>query len=250
MKKITLIACAALVAGLLVSCNNGAKDYNDVTTSATEYEYLVSGTIEVVADSTYKQVDKDNKQTDGRSSNITQTFTFESTPAFVRIATDEQDDTNYEGYQLAIPNGFTGYYERKANSATYWDYANSKEKDYTAAELKSNWEIEKTEDPIDLSRYDRLAMDNYWVYLYKIDGALKVAENGALFDATVDEDAIANGEDFTVTYTIVTGDTSNSETYTEYDADGKAVTTAGSSTNTVTSTSKTTKTYTLKFAAK
>ena len=46
MKKITLIACAALVAGLLVSCSNdaGAKDYNSVRYTTNVNNYLVSGT--------------------------------------------------------------------------------------------------------------------------------------------------------------------------------------------------------------
>lgn len=247
MKKITLIACAALVAGLLVSCNNGAKDYNDVTKTFTEYEYLVTGTIEVVTDHTEKTFDKDNKQTAGSSYNVTSTYTFESTPGMVNFGSNEANDGNYEGYQLRV-NGFTGYYERKGNSGTYWD--GTKEKDYTAAELKSNYEVEKTTDPINLSNYNYLNMDSYWEFLYKIDGEFKVQSNGALFDATVDEDAIEAGEDFTVSYTIVEDDSSSSSTYTDYDADGKPVTTAASSTRTNTSTNKVTKTYTLKFSAK
>ena len=247
MKKITLIACAALVAGLLVSCNNGAKDYNEVTTTSTEYEYLVTGTIEVETDHTEKTFDKDNKQTNGSSYNYTETYTIESTPGFVNFGTNEAWSGNYDGYNLKAV-GLTGYYEKKGNSGTYWD--GTKEKDYTAAELKSRYEVEKTDDPINLNGYPAYFDSEFYVYLYKIDGEYKVASNGALFDATVDEDAIEAGEDFTVSYTIVNDDSSNSSTYTDYDADGKPVTTAASNTRTNTSTNKVTRTYTLKFSAK
>ena len=248
MKKITLIACAAVLAGLLVSCNNGTKDYNDVTKSTTEYEYLVTGTVEIVTDHTEKTFDKDNKQTNGSSYNYTKTYTIESTPGFVNFGSNEAWSGNYDGYNLKAV-GLTGYYEQKGNSGTYWD--GTKEKDYTAAELKSRYEVEKTDDPINLNSYPaNFGSSELYVYLYKIDGEFKVETNAATFDATVDEDAISAGESFTVSYTIVDDDSSYSNTYTDYDADGKPVTTAASGTYSTSTTNKVTKTYTLKFSAK
>jgi len=231
MKKITLIACAAVLAGLLVSCNNGAKDYNEVTSTSTKNSYLVKGTITTVTEHAEAEFNDKDKQTDGESYKTTETETIVSAPAFVVFGEDKQFDSNYDNYGIHFADS-VGYYEKVVNAGTYWDDTTEKEKEYTSAQLDSQ-KVEKAATP----DYD---IDAQWVSVNDIDGTLYFAYGDKFVEATADADKIAAGEDFTLSVTVV--DTDKSSNNTSYDKDGKQ-------TRRETSSDKITKTYDLTFTA-
>ena len=229
MKKITLIACAAVLAGLLVSCNNGAKDYNNVTYTDTQYNYLVKGTRTVVTETASKRYDADDKQDNGSSLKKTETYTIVSTPAYVHINESEQADYNFDSYYINVSNS-TGYYESVANSGTEWD--GTKEVDLTATQLDT-YKVEKAATP-------GTNVTGLWEDIYKIDGKIYLPHNDKYFEVTVDEDKLAAGEDFTLSVSVVTTDTTSNDT--EFDSDGKQK-------RRTTSSNKITETYDLTFTA-
>ncbi len=229
MKKITLIACAAVLAGLLVSCNNGAKDYNDVTSTNAQYSYLVKGTKTIVTETASKRYDADDKQDRGSSFKKTETYTIVSTPAYVRTSESEQYDYNYDYYYISTSDS-VGYYERVANSGTEWN--GTKEVDLTATQLDS-YKVEKAATPDE-------DIDGEWFTLYKIDGKFYLQSNDKYFEVTIDEDKFTTGADFTLSVSRVTTDTSSNNT--EFDSDGKQA-------RRTTSSNKVTETYDLTFTA-
>ena len=87
MKKITLIACATLIAGLFVSCNNdaGVKDYNNVTKTSFYNSYVVKGTVATTSEISTKTYNDKNELINASSSSITDTKRIVSTPAYVRM---------------------------------------------------------------------------------------------------------------------------------------------------------------------
>lgn len=231
MKKITLIACAALVAGLLVSCNNGAKDYNDVTSTSTKNSYLVKGTITTVTETASSKYDDKDKQFDGESYKMTKIETIVSAPAYVTFGENEQFDSNYDNYAIRFDDT-VGYNEVVVNAGTYWDDTTEKEKEYTSAQLDSQ-KVEKAATP----DHD---IDSEWISVNDIDGKLYYQYGDKLFEVTTDLDKITAGEDFTYSLTVVTNDSSSENTY--FDKDGKK-------TRSEKSSEKITKTYDLTFTA-
>lgn len=214
MKKITLIACAALVAGFLMSCSSeaGVKDYNNVTTTSTYNSYVVKGTIATTVETSSKRFDDENKQTNGSSSSITTTQRFVSTPAYVSFGTDENYDGNCAAaYSIKI-DGTDVFTSEVANSATYWDSAAKEEKSRTAAEIKSYNDAHKeADDPDDSITAIRFS-------LIVIDDVIYYESNGERFVVTADAEKIAEGESFDLDVTFVTNDESSNYTY--YDSDG------------------------------
>lgn len=250
MKKITLIACAALVAGLLASCSNdaGVKELNEITTSGNVNSYLVKGTVTTVTESSYGRYnDKDqlvgSSQWDSSlmdyttvlSSKGTQKVTFLNTPAYISFGTNEQWDRNWNSYYIGISdeNTVEGYLEYVANSGSYWD--GSAKKDYTSTQLDAS-KVEKTDDPIDVSSYMIGDFD-----VFDIDGTLYYRYGKAIYEVTADQEKIEAGEDFTLSVTFVTTD--YSDEYKNLDEDGKQ-------TSRQTQSVKTTVTYDLTFTAK
>lgn len=233
MKKITLIACAAVLAGLLLSCNNGAKDYNDVTKTDTKYSYLVKGTITTVTETASEDYDEDDKLDYIDSLKKTETYTIVSTPAFVTFTESEQYDRNYDFYDIRFDSS-TGYFERVTESKTTWDFVEDKKKEWTSTELGvTPYKVEKEATP-------GTNISGEWVTVYDIDGTLYYKSNDKYVEATVDAAKLAAGEDFTYSVTVVTDDSSNENT--SYDKDGKKDGSSKSST-------KITKTYSLTFTA-
>ena len=113
MKKITLIACAALVAGLLVSCNNateaGTIDYDSVRETKNANNYLVAGTVTTKNYSESGEYDADNKQTDGNKSINSESIRVKSASAVVSYITDSVNETNYQEYKLTFDDAPEGW---------------------------------------------------------------------------------------------------------------------------------------------
>lgn len=243
MKKITLIACAALVAGLLVSCNNGAagtRDLNDVTWTQTEYEYLVSGKVVDTVSSSFKGYDDENKQTYGESSTVVTTEEIVSTPGYVRFGTNANKSTNYENGYTIVWNASQGYKTVEQTEGTQWDISAKKEKDLTAAELDAyTYKVEKADKPT-----QNVGSGN--IFIYKINDEFKIEFDNRLWTVTVDEEKLSSGKDFDLSFEATLDDSTTSANYKDFDADGKEVAENASSSK---STDKSTKKVTLKFTA-
>lgn len=92
MKKINLIlgACAIAAAALLVSCNNGTKDYVNVRTINNSYAYNVTGSV--------TNTTKDGNTT---AADVTvTTATIKSALAQVTWSEDKLNDSNYDKYTV------------------------------------------------------------------------------------------------------------------------------------------------------
>lgn len=195
MKKITLIACAAVLAGLLVSCNNGAKDYNSVRYENYENSYLVSGTVTTVVVSetdTYGATD----QATGSKSTVTTTDYIKSAAAKVTYSTDSEFDSNYQDYSIAYEASkgwqsvaYTGYQTWNAGTKA-WDNGTA------PADV-----VKGTGDPD-----TNISAKSF--YIYSMDDDLYIQWNGKSWPVTADESAFADGKDFTlkVSYTTVNND--------------------------------------------
>lgn len=113
MKKINLIlgACAIAAAALLVSCNNGTKDYVNVKTINNSYAYNVTGSV--------KNTTK-NGTTTAASENVT-TATIKSALAQVTWSEDKLNDSNYDYYTVKFngtANWTNSYTAAGATTAT------------------------------------------------------------------------------------------------------------------------------------
>ena len=234
MKKITLIACAALGAGLFVSCNNAAEadtvDYNSVRKTTNVNNYLVSGkvteTLYTEAGVTYDDKDKMTAGTKTEHSDIVR---FTEAAAVISYKTDSVAETNYQSYTIEFDKAPKAWSSWKESESTVSNGAWG-----TATDTKGD----ETTDP-DL---DNQAIPG--VTLYCVDGTFYCEGNGQFYAAEVEEgeDAVAGGEDFTikVTYTVFEKDQKDSSK----DADGKLLT-GGTS-----SVTKMSYTYDLTFTAK
>ena len=234
MKKITLIACAALVAGLLVSCNNateaGTVDYDSVRNTYNRNNYLVSGKVtETVYTEAGVTYDDKDKMTAGTKTERSDTVRFTEAAAVVSYDTDSVNETNYQSYTINFDDAPKAWSSWKESESTVsngtWG---------TATDTKGD----ETTDP---------DLDNqpiHGVTLYCVDGTFYVDGNGQFYVAEVEEgeDAVAGGEDFTlkVTYTDYVQDQKDSSK----DEDGKLLT-GGTS-----SVTKVSYTYDLTFTAK
>lgn len=214
MKKITLIACAALVAGLLVSCNNAAEagtiDYDSVRETNNRNNYLVSGKVTKID---YTEVgvtyDANDKMTAGTKTEQSDTVRFTEAAAVVSYDTDSVNETNYQSYTIKFDAAPKAWSSSKTSTSTVSNGAWG-----TATENKTD----ETTDP-DLENYPLQG-----VTLYCVDGTFYCEGNGQFYAAEVEEgeDAVAGGEDFTlkVTYTVMEQDQKDSSK----DADGKLLT--------------------------
>lgn len=232
MKKITLIACAVIAAGLLFSCNNGTKEYNEQTWANTEHSYLVSGTIKTVTEASMKEYGATN-QTFGAAYTMTQTDTIKSTAGKVTFGEYETWESNWDYYSLYFNSSSDGKSKKTLDSASQWD--GTKDVALTAAQLEAA--------APSLGAYDEqtATINADQIEIRKIDDKLYVTSNGTLYEVTADLTKIEEGADFTVSVTFVTKDTSNDEI--EKDADDKQ-------TSREIGTEKVTKTYDLTFTAK
>ncbi len=230
MKKITLIACAALVAGLLVSCNNGAKDYNNVTTTSTYHSYTVKGTYTVVEENAYEGKNSKDEVNYGEEYKYTTIYTLDSGAADVQFWTDEQRDYNYDNCKIQFSQLMA--FNEKDVEGKGWNWSEEKYVEFDAAEKTSRGKHDKADDPSSVS------FDDFW--MEEIDGVWYYNNNGKMFEVTVDADKFKEGESFTLKVTVDTPSSGNS-TY----KDGKDKTT-GTSTN----SSNTTRTWDLTFTAK
>lgn len=116
MKKINLIlgACAIAAAALLVSCNNGTKDYVNVKTINNQYAYSVTGSV--------TNTTKDGNTT---AADVTVTrATIKSALAQVRWSEDKLNDSNYD------------YYTVKFNGTANWTTSNTPAGSTTATTSK------------------------------------------------------------------------------------------------------------------
>ncbi|WP_022933562.1 hypothetical protein [Treponema bryantii] len=116
MKKINLIlsACAIAAVALLVSCNNGTKDYVNVRTINNSYAYNVTGSV--------TNTKKDGNTT-AASVNVT-TATIKSATAKVEWSEDKLNDSNYD------------YYTVKFNGTANWTTSNTPAGSTTATTSK------------------------------------------------------------------------------------------------------------------
>lgn len=231
MKKITLIACAALVAGLLVSCDNGSsvKEMNYVGYTSTENSYVVTGTKTVVKENSSESFDADDDQTAGTIKKYTETYYYTGAEGYVYFTTSNQNDYNYQDYTIALNNSI-GYYSKEWDtSKTY----STIEKDYVK---DTTTDIEKgTDDPDTL-------LDPKIFNAYAVDGVLYISDGNAQnWAVEADEEALAAGESFTFKVTYTTADSTSATT----NKDG-----AGDQKDRSSSSSKTTVTYNLTFTAK
>ena len=240
MKKISLIACAALVAGLLVSCNNetGPVDYNSVRSTKTANSYLVSGTITTVETSETGTFDAENKQTLGSKSKTTDVEYINSAEAFVYYSTDSVWNSNYQDYQIQY-KASKGYHSWKDDEEKSWSGS-------AWVDAPKATEITKGTE----ATYD---IDANSFVIYSVDGVFYFDGNGTYAVVEADEDAIQSGESFSlkVSFTIRDDGAPYSPTpYTQvvdntsYDDKGKQVT------GRTTSNESVTVTYDLKFTAK
>lgn len=113
MKKINLIlgACAIAAAALLVSCNNGAKDYVNVTTINNKYVYNVTGSVITT---------NKNGTTAASSVDVTKQ-TIKTALARVKWDDDKVDESNYNEYNVKIEgkaNWTNSYTAAGATTAT------------------------------------------------------------------------------------------------------------------------------------
>ena len=207
MKKISLIACAALVAGLLVSCNNATEagniDYNDVRTTSTENSYLVSGTIETVREISNASYDDKDKQNGGDYSKTTVTEEIVSTAASVIFGEDSLWESNFANYFVQYDRS-TGYTSTKYNEKKDWDGTK-------LADVTKPADIDKASEPDTTIYGDVFA-------LVSVDGTVYEEYDGQNWTVEVDEDALQSGDDFTlkVTYEII----NDSNGRTMYDSEG------------------------------
>ena len=237
MKKISLIACAALVAGLLVSCNNateaGTVDYNNIRKTSNENSYILTGKITTVTESEtddYTVTNGKESQSAGEKSKETEVLKFDQASAKVSFKTDSENDTNYQGYRIS-------YYD----SMGWYSYVN---------DLKQDWATDKWADVTKNAKQDftdgdadtPISGDDF--VISSIDGVLYFVSCGQQFEVEADEEAIAAGESFTLKVTYVDSDDSNT-TY-NYDADDNDKPITGRHA----SSGKTTVTYDLTFTAK
>ncbi len=228
MKKISIIACAALVAGLLVSCSSeaGTVDYNDVRTTTNVNNYVVSGSIAETVYTESGTYDADNKQTDGSKSTVTSTVYFKAAEATVAYTVDSVDETNYQSYSVKYDasEGWSSRVEETSSfSGTSWS-------------TPSKTEVAKgTGDPDTNIPRDTFSF-------YSVDGVFYVDGYGKAYSFEADEDAIQAGEDFTVSVTFDTDNRTSDDS--DYDTTGKLE--AGRAT----SVNKTSITYNLTFSAK
>ena len=116
MKKINLIlgACAIAAAALLVSCNNGTKDYVNVRRINNSYAYNVTGSV--------TNTTKDGNTT-AASVNVT-TATIKSATAKVEWSEDKLNDSNYD------------YYTVKFDGTANWTTSNTPSGSTTASTSK------------------------------------------------------------------------------------------------------------------
>ncbi len=230
MKKITLIACAAVLAGLLVSCNNGAKDYNDVTKTSTYHSYTVTGTKTVVQESAYEGKDSDGDVNYGEEYKYTTVYTVDSGAADIQFWTDEQRDYNYDNCKIQFSQVMA--FDEKDVEGKEFDWSEDKYVAFDAAEKTSRGKHDKADDP------SSVTIDDFW--MEEIDGVWYYTNNGKMFEVTVDADKFKEGESFTLKVTVDSPSSGNS---TSKDEDDKTTSTYKSSSNTTT-------TYDLTFTAK
>lgn len=234
MKKISLIACAALIAGLLISCNSeaGVKDYNSVRYTQAVNNYVVSGTITTVEENSEATFDKDNKQDGGFSRKTTTTTKIKAVAGVVSYNTDSEFGSNYQEYTISTDREVDGGWM----SITYdedkvWD---STKKSLVTNPIKAS-DIEMTTGDPDTT------VPSVSLKIYAIDGTFYYESNGQRWAFEADEDAVAAGEDFSINLTFTTTDETSDST--DLDEKGKQV-------SRETTSSKTTKTYNLTFTAK
>lgn len=236
MKKINLIACAALVAGLLISCSSeaGVKDYNSVTSTSTEYEYLVSGTVTTVSNTSSTSYDKDGKQNGGDTRSTTRTEEIVSAEAFATFSTDANYNSNVETIEISVAAS-NGYLKVDADGSD-WNGTKLESWSSSQKEAASTAKASKPEQPV----------GSQLISLYKVDGEWKVKADNKLWAVEIDEDKLTAGEDFEISYEVTTDDSTTKRAYTSYDADGKENKDFNSSSA---KTSKSTKTLKLSFKA-
>ncbi len=188
MKKIILIACAAVLAGLLVSCNNGAKDYNSVRYENYENSYLVSGTYTKVVttdEATYGATD----QATGTKSTVTTTEYITSAAAKVTYNTDSEFDSNYQEYAIKY-EGSTGYKSIAHTGYKTWNAATKAWVDTASIPADT---AKGTGDP------DQTVGGKTFT-IYSIDDDLYFNYDGKSWPVTADESAFADGNDFTLKF--------------------------------------------------
>ena len=229
MKKITLIACAAVLAGLLVSCNNGAKDYNSVRYENYENSYLVSGsyTTEVVSETgRYGATD----QTLGNKSTITTTEFIKSAAAKVTYSTDSEFESNYQKYSIKY-EGSKGWKSITHTGYQTWN-AGTKAWDNDAASTIPADVTKGTGDP-------DTNVGGATFSIYSMDGDLYIYNDGKSWPVTADESAFADGKDFTLKISFTTAS----------DSDDVRKGTDGKQTGRTVNKQTTTYTYDLTFTA-
>ena len=261
MKKISLIACATLVAGLLVSCSSeaGVKDYNNVRSTSAVNNYIVSGSITTVVEESKTTYDDEGKQrgyykayswddTLGTyveedvldySKKTTTTTEAKAIAGVVSYVVDSEFDSNYQKYTIKTDaESKAGYKSIKYDEDKIWSTA---KKEMIDNPSKPKDVAKSSGDPD--TNIGGLNFD-----IYAVDGTFYYESNGQRWPFEADEDAIANGESFSINVTFTTQDTSNSSN--SFDKDDKKKKNTDTDNYHSASSNKTTVTYNLTFTAK
>ena len=134
MKKLSLVAAAAVAVLALTGCNNGPQETVDVSYKSFNYRYDVSGSVKTVT-----SYQKDKKE-------VTESKTFTATNksyADVKWSENYNLDTNKGGYEISL-NGFSYTYKKfVAFDTTTWE---SIYEDATAYDASAKVWITKTGD--------------------------------------------------------------------------------------------------------
>jgi len=265
MKKISLIACATLVAGLLVSCSSeaGVKDYNNVRSTSAVNNYIVSGSITTVVEESKTTYDDEGKQrgyyknyysewddTLGTvvlheedvldySKKTTTTTEAKAIAGVVSYGVDSEFDSNYQKYTIKTD---------AASKAGYKSIKYDEDKIWSTAKKEMIDNPSKPKDVAKSSGDPDTDIGGLNFNIYAVDGTFYYESNGQRWPFEADEDAIANGESFSINVTFTTSDTSNS--YDAFDKDDKKTKNNDYSNYHYSQSGKTTVTYNLTFTAK
>jgi len=261
MKKISLIACAALVTGLLVSCSSeaGVKDYNNVRSTSAVNNYIVSGSITTVVEESFTTYDDkgnqkgyyDNYVLDESTGNYnlvpvldyskktTTTTEAKAIAGVVSYGVDSEFESNYQKYTIKTDaESKAGYKSIKYDEDKIWSTAKKEMIDNPS----------KPKDVAKSSGDPDTDIGGLNFNIYAVDGTFYYESNGQRWPFEADEDAIANGESFSINVTFTTKDTT--ETSTEFDKDNKQLNGNYSWNSNSAKAEKTTVTYNLTFTAK